>query len=74
MKFGVNEDVNRVAANKVKIIREPTTTQKEEDPDIPQTPNEGVRESLVEKKNPVNVLPALGGAIAFGFLIAKYVI
>ena len=89
MKFGVNEDVNRVV-----VSREPTTTsqQKEEDP-VLQTNNENERfpESgtlrepqapviSTTEKNPVNraqrgsVLPTLGGAIAAGFLIAKYVI
>ena len=81
MKFGVNENVN-----KVKIIR------KEEDPvprrgpenegpplrsldvDLKPNENEGVRELRPDKKNSVNMLPTLGGAIAAGFLIAKYVI
>ena len=69
MKFGVNEDVNRVADVRAQ--------QKEEDP-VLQTNNENESRppprSLVDKKNPVNMLPTLGGAIAAGFLIAKYVI
>ena len=87
MKFGVNEDVN-----KVKIIR---SQQKEENP-VLQTDdeNEGGGEnsplprkpladdSTVNNIRPVistneknqDVLPTLGGAITVGFLIAKYVI
>ena len=87
MKFGVNEDVN-----KVKIMRKEedpvlqTNNENEKSPpkplDVDSMPNENGGEddspspprSLVDKKNPVNVLPTLGGAIAVGFLIAKYVI
>ena len=89
MKFGVNEDVNRV-----KIIRSvlQTNNENEKSPpkplDVDSMPNEneGVRESgppreplvdniqPVTEKNPVNMLPTLGGAIAAGFLIAKYII
>ena len=68
MKFGVNEDVNRV-----KIIRSVLQTNNENEKSFPKSnENEGVRESRPDKKNPVNVLPTLGGAIAAGFLIAKY--
>ena len=44
--------------------------------DVDSMPNKnegGSPRSLVDKKDPVNVLPTLGGAIAAGFLIAKYV-
>ena len=76
MRFGVNEDVNRV-----KIIRpvSQTNTENEEDPPKPLArvelgnENGGVT-TVISRKNPVSVLPTLGGAIAAGFLIAKYVI
>ena len=69
MKFGLNEDVNRVAATRVKIIRPvaQTNTENEEDNE-----NGGVT-PVISRKNH-DVLPTLGGAIAAGFLIAKYVI
>ena len=75
MKFGVNEDVNRVATTKIirksKITQE--TTQKENNDPVLQTKSSPVI-PINEKNYNVNVLPALGSAIAFGFLIAKYVI
>ena len=77
MKFGVNEDVNRV------VVREPTTTQqkKEEEnpvlqPSVPSVPSVIPKSDIPisEKNYDANVLPTLGGAIAVGFLIAKYII
>ena len=82
MKFGVNEDVN-----KVKIMR---SQQKEENP-VPQTGNENeggednspppqkpladnIRPVILNSEKNHDVLPTLGGAITVGFLIAKYVI
>ena len=75
MNFGVNEDVNRV-----KIIRpvSQTNTENEEDPPKPlarvelSNKNGGVT-PVISRKNH-DVLPTLGGAIAAGFLIARYVI
>ena len=73
MKFGVNEDVNRVA------VRKPTTTQQKEK----EEENPVLQTSVIPKvdiPNPVpvtddvNVLPTLGGAITVRFLIAKYII
>ena len=76
MKFGVNEDVNYVKPSEQKevdairshLITVVPTTQK----DVSQTE----RPSIIPKvdNDEINMLPTLGSAIAFGFLIAKYII
>ena len=78
MKFGVNENVN-------KIISVPQTKNDSPTPPKPfpragrgnenrGSVNHGASLNVGELPNSVNVLPTLGGAITVGFLIAKYVI
>ena len=86
MKFGVNENVNRVVVSqRGSETRVPVSQTDTENPPKPlgvdSTPNEN-RGSLKQEASlnvgrlpkPVNMLPTLGGAITVGFLIAKYVI
>ena len=69
MNFGVNEDVNRV-----KIIRPFSQTNPPKPLARAELGNEnGGVVPVISRKNH-DVLPTLGGAIAAGFLIAKYVI
>ena len=70
MKFGVNENVNKMVISK----EEPTTT---ENLKINKNPTQEDNLQTVIPKiktDNVNVLPLLGSAITIGFLIAKYVI
>ena len=64
MKFGINEDVNKVIL-KSKTIQETelSTTQKENNDPVLQTKSVPIN----EKNYNANVLPTLGRAIAFGF-------
>ena len=84
MKFGVNEDVNRVADVRAKRGDE-TGNENEGGGDSPPPRKPLADDSTENNIRPVistnkennsnaNVLPTLGGAITVGFLIAKYVI
>ena len=64
MKFGVNENVNKMVISK----EEPTTTEN-------LKINKNLQTAIPKiKTDNVNVLPLLGSAITSGFLISKYVI
>ena len=76
MKFGINEEVNKMEPPKEpktipqapKEPKEPTTTQKDDNP-VPQT-----EFSVIPKiSDNDDMLPLLGSAITLGFLVAKYV-
>ena len=64
MKFGVNENVNKMVISK----EEPTTTEN-------LKINKNLQTAIPKiKTDNVNVLPLLSSAITSGFLISKYVI
>ena len=85
MKFGINEEVNRVKRGEPKAVPKTipnenskitvektttTTTQGNIDPGS----QPGSTSAIPKIGNDVNVLPLLGSAITLGFLVAKYVI
>ena len=68
MKFGVNEEVNKVVP-KESTTTTTTTTQKDNNP-VPQTESTS---SVIPKTDDDTVVYLLGSAVTLGFLVAKYV-
>ena len=75
MKFGVNEKVNRVSKEEVIEAKPKDENLKPQTDDDPVSQTQKVP-SVIPKVDGegINVLSTLGSAIAFGFLIAKYII
>ena len=73
MRFGVNEDVNR---NRVVAPQQKEEVPQTDNEQTPQKPfSRAARGNNIRRVTPNHdVLPTLGGAIAAGFLIARYVI
>ena len=76
MKFGVNENVNKIIQkSKTEQLSSPDSqagNEKEKGVTPPVIPKSDI--PINEKNYNADVLPTLGSTIVFGFLIAKYII